>query len=442
MSSPSSITITCSNNIEDDEVEEPLRKRLKRDANVGDGSSDAKKDDVDFTLHLADDQVLVVTKSESQKLQSSCAFFRNAFRHGTKECARRILKKPDWTLEIAHSIMHVLLHGTLSVPHNYEAFKEAADQLLLPIRVSHPVSGRDIQDQCEMVQLIADTCKTSTCFFTMDMTSRGRRLATAGSNINANDNLACNEVWNDLLRAGTVFVAQEGPHKPDLRVTLTREDDEADNNNADQEEPPTAESTTVPPSAVLAVGSFAPLPISVYHTCNRLSESLRSRRRPIPETNNWPACMALPLYLGGRQCLQEEFPKLEFLTIETTNVPSVLNMTRVTAPFKDLQRVLNAAKDLIAPVHLIKLCYLLLPDPSVSVLAKLIDACQQCPDNPGTMGWDLEKNQFCTLKTLADTHFILDALALQGGVGPLIHNSGTIRLVTVDMTSAPAWSAY
>ena len=418
---------------------EPSRKRLKQDDAVAESdlevnnSANPTDEEIDFTLHLADDVILHVTKFESQKLQASCAFFRNAFRHGTKECAQRVLRKPDWTIDVARSIMQVLLHGTLSVPQNYEAFKEAADQLLLPIRVSHPVSGEDIKDHWDLVQQIADTLKASKGFFTMDMTIHSRRLALTG-----NGSLGGNEVWHELLKSGTVFVTEEGPQPPGLKIELLEEDD----NILERRQQPFHDNAIEPSSTILAVGSLAPLPISIYHTCNRLSESLRHRRGSLQEANNWPACMALPLYLGGRQCLKEEFPDLDFLTIETTNVPTVLNMIRVTAPFGVLQRVLRAANDLIAPVCLVKLCYLLLPDPSVSVLAKLVDACQQCPDNPGAMGWDLEKNQFCTLKTLGDTEFILDALASPGGAGTLLRNPGTIRLVTVDMTLAPAWSAY
>ena len=124
--------------------------------------------------------------------------------------------------------------------------------------------------------------------------------------------------------------------------------------------------------------------------------------------------------------------------IGTDNVPTV-NMVRITAPLEDLKHVLEAATDWIAPVRLAKLCYLLLPEPSAVVVGQLLTACQLCHDNPGSVGWDLEKNQFCTLKTIRDTLSIIDRM-----VDPEtpVAKTGTIRLVSVDMTSAPEWSAY
>ncbi|CAB9506047.1 expressed unknown protein [Seminavis robusta] len=422
---------------DDEPAEEEEQPQLKQHK-----TSDAKEEEVDFTLLLSDHQRLPITKSQSEKLQESCAFFRNAFRHGTKECQQRIIAKPDWTLEVAKSIVELTLHGKLPVPTatnggSYAPLKEAADQILLPIRVSHPISGRDIREDCQLVQLMAESWKAAKTVFTMDMTIRNQKLLR---NNNNNNNNQIGEVWGDLLTAGTVFVDSTTTEEQQSASQQLQQDGIVmkltPSSTTTEEEP-----TLVPPADMLSVGSFAPLSISIYHTCVQLSNSLRNRRRPLQETNNRPACMAMPLYLGGKQWLANQFPDLEFLTIEANNVPNVLHMTRVTSEFTDLQKVLRAARDLIAPVNLTKLCYLLVPDPDVAVLGKLIRACQACPENPGTIGWDLEKNQFCTLKTLRDTQFILDTLANTSTSRDGDADS-TIRLINVDMTSAPAWLAY
>lgn len=148
--------------------------------------------------------------------------------------------------------------------------------------------------------------------------------------------------------------------------------------------------------------------------------------------------MAIPLYCGAKQLLEDQFPNRKLLVIETDNVPTV-QMTRVTSNPENLREIVGAASDYIAPVNLNRLVYLLIPEPDIKMLGKLITACQQCQDDPNSIGWDLQKNQFCTLKTLRDTKTILDAL-----VDPQteIATGGVLHLVNVDMTLAPNWSAY
>ena len=114
-------------------------------------------------------------------------------------------------------------------------------------------------------------------------------------------------------------------------------------------------------------------------------------------------------------------------------------MTRVTAKAEDLREIVEAAADCIAPVHLNRLVYLLIPEPDIRLLGKLITACQLCEDDPNSIGWDLQKNQFCTLKTLRDTKIILDALL---DPDTEIATDGKLRLVNVDMTMAPTWAPY
>lgn len=399
---------------EDTDEDEPAAKRQRTSSTPRKDEQALKvaskaDDQPGFTLKLADNQQIRVSQSESQQLQDSCAFFHNAFRHGTLESQHRVISKPDWTMETATSILELIQKKTFTVPSDYAAFKEAADQILLSIRVIHPVSGTNIQNDPTQVQSIADTWKASTSSFEMDMTTWNA----------SHQRRSLDPIWEDLLVAGTVFVDQE---QEGLQIQVVSEEDE-----------PTE------PANLLTAGSFCPLTLSVFHTCARLSESLRNpRNRRETANQNKPACMALPLYLGGKQLLQTEFPEMEFLSIETNNVPTV-NMTRVTALPKDLRRVVEKASEMIAPVHLNKLCYLLIPEPPIDMLGKLITACRQCRDDPGTLGWDLEKNQFCTLKTLEDTMTILDAL-----VDPEtpMATKGTIRLVNVDMTAAPEWLSY
>lgn len=406
-------------------TEEPPPKRRKSSESEEEEEDSATNTDTDdevgFTLKLADNEVIRVSKKDSEQLQESCAFFRNAFRHGTLECQHQIISKPDWTVDTASAILELLQKKTLSVPQNYALLKEAADQILLPIRVLHPINGSNIQEDGELVQSMADTWTAATTTFSLDMEAwvqaRPRR----------DRHHQRHAIWDNLLQAGTVFVDHQHHNQDDgLNIQVVPE-----NNNNNNAAPDASR------AKLLSVGSFAPLTVAVNHTCLRLSEALRDQR---PERSNFnrPICMALPLYCGAKQLLEKQFPEKEFLTIETNNVPTV-NMTRVTGKEDDLRSVLTAAIDYIAPVNLSKLCYLLIPEPDIQVLGKLITACQGCQDDPATVGWDLQKNQYCTLKTLRDTETILDTL-----LDPTTKsaNSGTIRLVNVDMGAAPTWAPY
>ena len=403
----------------------PNQSNVSRDTIIppGDPKDDGNTtdDDLDFVLRVADDHCISVSKSTSTKLQKANSFFRNAFRHGTQETVTHEISKPDWTVDTAHAILHLLTTGTCAIPKNYPAFKAAADQILLSLVVRHPISGMDMQEHGDDIETMVNTWKAATTKFYLDMNIRNTQQCMRSSrNIfdQVNQRNERMQVWNDLLAAGTVFVDEEATEDTGLCIRLVPEtitDNSAtataDNNNNNDEENDNSSNIicNAVPVNLLAVGSFAPLYISVYHACDRLSESLRRRHRSSSDDNR-PACMALPLYSGGFQVLQKTFNPLHFLTIDTNNVPSVLNMTRVAASFTDLRRVLEFSRDLIAPVHLTRLCYLLVPDPSPTVLGKLIGACQQCTDNPGSLGWDLEKNQFCVLKTIRDVQYILDSL--------------------------------
>ena len=131
---------------------------------------------------------------------------------------------------------------------------------------------------------------------------------------------------------------------------------------------------------------------------------------------------------------------MQFYNIHNGRTPMFVRMTRVCAQeLEDLRRVLVAATDFVAPIRMAKLCFLVLPKPSPTLLGKLIVACQRCTDNPGTLGWDLKRNQFCVLKTLRDVRHILDCL-----LDPTtpVAKTGTIRLINVDMKRFPVWKAF
>ena len=190
---------------EETRLEEPPSKRSRPNWEEVNETGDS----VDFTLKVAHGEELEVSKTQSEKLQDACDFFRNAFRHGTLECQDRVISKPDWTLDTAVAILNLLQNRSISIPDDYAAFKEAADQILLSLRVSHPITGNDMHDDGEWVQATSQTWNAATTTFTLDL----QRWI-----LNRPNPRSLDAIWGDLLQSGTVFVDQ---NHDNLKVQLS-----------------------------------------------------------------------------------------------------------------------------------------------------------------------------------------------------------------------------
>ena len=83
-----------------------------------------------FTIRCRDGDVQV-TKEQAKEMFLHCAFFRNAFRHGTIECDRGSINKPDWSFRVGERIVQLLSGDDLEVPVgpcSHELFR-AIDQI-------------------------------------------------------------------------------------------------------------------------------------------------------------------------------------------------------------------------------------------------------------------------------------------------------------------------
>ena len=98
-----------------------------------------------FLIECSDGQVLGVTEKQAKVLTQNCEFFRNCFKHGTVETQHNLLRKPDWSLEIARHIAELVVKGctTLATLELYSQFMEATDQALLDVRLCSFVNYMD-----------------------------------------------------------------------------------------------------------------------------------------------------------------------------------------------------------------------------------------------------------------------------------------------------------
>lgn len=98
-----------------------------------------------FTIECRDGETLLVSAPEAKMLfhDRNIEYFRNVFKHGTREADERVLKKPDWPLATAQRIVDLLTTKLVRVPvsdaNEIVELHEAALQILFCPRAYYPV---------------------------------------------------------------------------------------------------------------------------------------------------------------------------------------------------------------------------------------------------------------------------------------------------------------
>jgi hypothetical protein len=91
-----------------------------------------------FTIECSEGKTVHVDEKDAKKVLKRSEYFRNVFAHGTKESESRVIRKPDWTSQIAAFVIKAHTSGSAKIPweHAYDAsqaFGSAADiQLSCP----------------------------------------------------------------------------------------------------------------------------------------------------------------------------------------------------------------------------------------------------------------------------------------------------------------------
>jgi BTB/POZ domain len=93
-----------------------------------------------FSIICSDGQTLAVPEQDARMVLSSCEYFCNMFSHNTVESASRIIRKPDWSYEVAKHVIEYLLHKTcrVSVEHGADVLAALDQAQLSGVRMRPP----------------------------------------------------------------------------------------------------------------------------------------------------------------------------------------------------------------------------------------------------------------------------------------------------------------
>ncbi|CAB9511477.1 expressed unknown protein [Seminavis robusta] len=108
-----------------------------------------------FTIECQGGEKLVVSDDEAGVIFHLVEYFRNVFKHGTRESSDRLLRKLDWSLAIAKQVVAYLTLKRVEISDgDWQAtieFVEALHQILVPARAYYPVlrplSGAHVEPQ-------------------------------------------------------------------------------------------------------------------------------------------------------------------------------------------------------------------------------------------------------------------------------------------------------
>ena len=359
-----------------DDAMEENRRMAKRPKKVSSGQAtsedDAKKHSAEggFVVRCKDDTTVTVSPEQSRRLQQSCKFFYNAFRHGTTEAASGVLSKPDWTAETARSIMALIADGKCEIPRDYLEFHEASKQICVPLRVCHPVHGSNIADNGIAVEAMSTRWSERKSQFVLET-----RLL---SSTDAADK------WNDLLLSGITMLRDE----QDLVVTLGGQKKEDNDGSAQGKQ------------HEYTVGAVTPLCISAFHTCFYLSDC------KYDDGKHKEFQLLFRLNFGAGKFLEHALG----VSVDTFATKQS-ELVRISGTFEELQKVMSAVPDLIVSNDKFKIGMLRVNNPNSVTLGKFITASQKCVKHPSSLGWKVDEKMFYALKTLSDLEIILKALA-------------------------------
>ena len=164
-----------------------------------------EEDDIqEFTIKCQGGEEILVGKQEARVLFHRIDYFRNVFRHGTREADSRLLKKPDWSLDTTKRIVAYLCGKCVEIPVSDVSaslqFIKAAMQALFKPTLYHPVV-RGLR------QLSVET-KQYAHFF--------RILKNSGNTCFVLKSQLCGVAWDILLECGIAVL----PHSPGSFVTF------------------------------------------------------------------------------------------------------------------------------------------------------------------------------------------------------------------------------
>mmetsp|Transcript_14229 Transcript_14229/g.20395 ORF Transcript_14229/g.20395 Transcript_14229/m.20395 type:complete len:401 (-) Transcript_14229:1051-2253(-) len=379
-----------------------------------------------FIIQCNDGGTVSVTADQAVKLFEKCQYFKNVFRHGTKENEEFILKKPDWSTETAQCIIGLLVNGSTSTSvDKYPILLEAADQILVEIKVCCPMKIKTFLNDEEVHKVLALANEVPVC------------------KIRSSNNSVA-DVWNECLQNNILFFNDE--KMIDLEIQRRHVQTESttpcglfafadidmlmnvysladDNFNDYSELSLTIYSNLSLTSAILKIGDIFRLKVKrgekIFH-----NEELSIR---VPS----PSFSFAILVRKNFDNLKEKINISGFLHSASSPGYFLGGNNDVVHPncptlFGSAEKLKTALDAILQIDSSIKFCSLRIAAPSPQTLEKLTRACQRCVDNPGTLGVQFESNAFFVVKSIRDIKIMLDILSGNESYSP---NTDVLEIV-------------
>ena len=421
-----------------------------------------------FVIECENGQRLEVSAHDAKIVLQKSEFFKHAFCHGTTEATSGILPKPDWSMDIARRMVELLVQGSTKVPLSdagvapFEALREAADQILCPFHIRHPVHDFDIQHDTATLQLVIDTLLSSKVDASNEITSSftlvGTDLSCVERSYNEEDDDTVNaveqerededgilhrvkikvDVWRQFLQQGLLLLDLD---KKGFALTYGKATATPYNHY----------SYDNPQTFHVYYNNATPLYLTITHMCAGLRQMRELDGEDDDEDEEEDASaqkyrLAFQIYCGFYEHCMD-------LTEATTpndnksnpvdvcwegefNTDSMADDVALTGGLADLKTALGLVEEFIVPHCRTKKCALFLRNPDWKMIGRMIHATQQCCDHPGTLMWDADDHDFFTIKTLKDTKIILDLLSKEDS--PLA-KSGKFQLTEKQAYASDSW---
>eukprot|EP00536_Pseudo-nitzschia_multiseries_P000770 jgi/Psemu1/1726/gm1.1726_g len=352
-----------------------------------------------FLIECGDDnEVLGITKEQSELVKHNCPFFQKCLQHGSdnddddgddedsdkngddgsmrmKEATSRVIRKPDWSLAIVRHFIELLTKGKTTLPNLdlVDGILAAGDQSLVDIRMSSLIN-------------YLDPCSKENDFMRLVDSSYFRFRLQA---------VITSDQWLALLDRGILLYREETNFVVQLYKDQALDRDQS---------------------------------LSRRNLNNQRSEFLVHAERPIEAMYEIQACLsssnghtrsnqngtteAFSIYFETSESIPEEHHQL---IDRLAGGEAYIRTCADAAEHQTEGYTVKASLDVLKRVRMsedsVLHCTIRVDNPTPDTLGRFINACQKAVDYPGTLGLDASINRYFCRKSMKDVMIILNYMS-------------------------------
>ena len=410
---------------------------------------DDAAEDLSFEIECSDG-VLAVPASDAAKVIARCHFFEASFAHGTKESNSRVVQKPDWVMTTARRVLTLFVTESVKIDpfdlSNMMAFVEAMDQLLVSdLIVNAPnTHGDHLVNLTAFVHSLAPRTPPETryAFCLGALPISGWRSATAAATAHGR---SFSELWVEMWRDG-IFITEEGG------LTVKRASPAADSGNSLRAFDDFVDNLRLPlevgfgardrSNDSFIVDTSQPIASSVLHIVTKLRSNGHMSHTQTKKVFNEEA-LSLRIPVGALGLISREaIQKIEQRTQARgylhfgSSLGFYLNGGQEACPTFN-----GTAAQLLAALNIIKgltkdymdpptRCAVRFAAPSPQTLTQLLASLKFLPENPLTLGVDIQANAYFAVKSISDIEVLLERMSGITASGTCA--SGSLKLISLN----------